>query len=83
MEGLLLTHYIQVAMERAEYSTLNNGLVYGEIPGIQGVWADGSTREEVRKELQDVLEGWIALRLDRHLPIPEIDGASIRVTQSA
>lgn len=79
----MLSDYIHAAMERAEYSRLDDGSLYGEIPGIQGVWADGPTEESVKKELQEVLEGWIAVRLSHNLPIPEIDGHSIRVTQVA
>jgi hypothetical protein len=45
----MLSKYIRAAMERAEYSRLENGSFYAEIPGIQGVWADGVTREGVAR----------------------------------
>jgi predicted RNase H-like HicB family nuclease len=70
-------------MNHAEYSVLSSGRYYGEIPGLQGVWADGPTPEETERELQEVLEGWIILRLDRHLSIPEVDGISLRTAPAA
>jgi predicted RNase H-like HicB family nuclease len=79
----MLTDYIRAAMERAEYSLLANGSYYGEIPGVQGVWADGRTLAETQRVLQEVLEGWIVLRLERQLPIPTIGGVSLHLAESA
>jgi predicted RNase H-like HicB family nuclease len=79
----MLSNYIRAAMERAEYTHRENGSYFAEIPGIQGVWAEGGSRDEARAELQEVLEGWIVLRLDRHHPIPEINGHTVQVAQVA
>jgi predicted RNase H-like HicB family nuclease len=79
----MLTDYIRAAMERAEYSQLADESFYAEIPGIQGVWANSPTQPEAQRELQEVLEDWITLRLDRHLPVPEIDGVALRIPQVA
>lgn len=70
----MLTAYIQAAMQRATYEILEDGSFYGEIPGLQGVYASTATLETCRAELQDVLEGWIILGLRLGHPIPEIDG---------
>jgi len=32
---------------------------YGEVKDLKGVWATGNTLEECRKNLRDVIEGWI------------------------
>ncbi len=45
---------------------------YGEVPELQGIWATGKTLEDCRKELQSVIEGWIALKLRLGHPIPQI-----------
>jgi len=67
----MLTTYIQAAMGRATYEILPDGVFYGEIPGFQGVYANAKTLEECRKQLQEVLEGWIilGLRRDHSLPV--------------
>ena len=67
--------YIQAAMERATYEIIDDPApFYGEVPELQGVWATGKTLEECRKELQSVIEGWIALKLRLEHPIPAIGG---------
>src|SRR3954470_20312254 len=74
-EKVMLTDYIQAAMRRARYKILpEDGSFFGEIPGIEGVWAHADTLEACRDELEDVLEEWIVLSLAKNLPIPTIDG---------
>ncbi len=75
----MLTAYIQAAMRRAHYEILEDGTYYGAIPGFQGVYANTDTLEACRDELQSVLEGWLLLSLDRHLPIPVVDGLDLTV----
>ena len=67
----MLTDYIRAAMRRAKYEILADRTFYGEIPDFQGVYADASTLDECREELQEVLEGWIVLglRFGHTLPI--------------
>ncbi len=60
----MLRDYIRAAMGKAHYEILSDdGAIYGEIPGFQGVWANASTLEGCRHELEEVLEEWILLRL--------------------
>lgn len=54
--------YIQGALERAEYKKLEDGTRFVEIPGFEGVWANGRTVEECRKELVEVFEEWLILK---------------------
>jgi len=46
-------------------------MVYGEISGFQGVYANAETLEACREQLQEVLEGWIVLglRMGHSLPV--------------
>ena len=48
-------------MAGARYEILSDGEFYGEIPGLNGVWANSATLEGCRAELAEVLEGWIIL----------------------
>lgn len=73
----MLTAYIAAAMRNAEYKILGDGSSYGEIPPLQGVWANEDTLEECRNELQSVLEGWIILGLQFGDPIPDVNGVSL------
>ena len=79
----MLTQYIQAAMRHAKYEILEDRTFYGEIPELQGVWANEPTLEACREELQSVLEDWILFRVANHLPIPTIDGLELIVARVA
>ena len=68
----MLTEYITTAMTKAKYEILpDDGTYYGEIPQCRGVWAQAKTLEECRKELKEVLEGWLILKFQDgdHIPV--------------
>ena len=73
----MLTHYIQKQLEKAHYKILEDGSYWGEIPGLNGVWADGSNLEACREMLQEVLEEWLILKLKDGDKIP---GFSMKVS---
>ena len=67
----MLANYIDKAMEQAVYEIIQEeGVYWGEIPALQGVWARHQTLESCRRELREALSDWIALRLRLGLPIP-------------
>ena len=71
----MLASYIDAAMERAHYEIIEDeGSFWGEIPGVQGVWARHATLEGCRRELREALSDWIALRLRLGLAIPMLAG---------
>lgn len=59
----MITEYILQNLANAHYKILDNGVYYGEIPGLQGVWADGKNLESCRETLKEVLEDWLVLKL--------------------
>ena len=78
----MLTQYIAKAMDKASYERLSDGSWYGEITLCRGVWATGEDKEECARTLQEVLEGWLVLKLrDNDPDIPVIDGISIDVKE--
>ena len=81
----MLTDYIRATMEHAEYKDLDEEGWFGHIivPGFQGVWANGGSLEETRKELQSVLEDWILLRLHRGQSLPVVDGIDLNIRDVA
>jgi predicted RNase H-like HicB family nuclease len=76
----MFSEYIQAALTLAEYDTLEDGTYVATVVGLQGVIAIGDTIEECRKDLIEVIEGWIALRLRLGDLIPSIKGVSINVS---
>ncbi|OKH44358.1 hypothetical protein NIES2101_28580 [Calothrix sp. HK-06] len=69
----MLANYIDHAMKMPIYEIIeDSGAYWGEIPGLQGVWASHRTLEGCRRELREALSDWIALRLRLGLTIPVI-----------
>ncbi len=80
--GSMLTEYLRLAMSRAHYELLGDGEgYYGEIPGFQGVLAQGDTLEACREELAGTLEDWLLFRISRHLSIPVLQGLDLAVKE--
>ncbi len=80
----MITTYLRAAMERAHYEIVQeDGSYFGEIPDFQGVWANASSLEQCRTELEEVLESWILVRIHQRLPLPKVGGHSLEVSEVA
>ncbi len=67
----MLASYLDNAMEQAVYEIIEDeGTYWGEIRGLQGVWARHATLTGCQRELREALSDWVALRLRLGLPIP-------------
>ena len=79
----MLTSYLDEAMARAVYEIIEDDKHYwGEIPGLQGVWARHETLGGCRDELREALGDWIALRLRLGMSIPVMAGIDLNHIQS-
>ena len=80
----MLTAYIHAALSKAHYELLPEDSGYfGSIPGLEGVWAEGSSLEQCREELREVLEEWIVLGLKMGHALPAIDGIALATEEVA
>ena len=79
----MLTEYINAALKRAEYKKLEDGSWFAEIPGFQGVWANGDNVEGCRSELREVLEEWLIIKIRDNDPIPAVDYLEIKIQEKA
>ncbi len=79
----MLKDYIELAIEGAEYKKLEDGSWFAEIPGFQGVWANGKNVEACRRELIEVLEEWIVLKIRDREPVPVIKGVDVNIKAAA
>lgn len=78
----MLIEYIEAALKKAHYEIIDDEEpFYGEIPGFKGIWATGKTLEECRKNLKEVLEGWILLSIQKKLPLPKIGKLVVKPLQ--
>lgn len=74
----MLTEYISYKLARARYKILEDGAYFGEIPGLQGVWASEKTLEKCRETLREVLEEWLILKLQDGDEIPDFPAIKVR-----
>ncbi len=66
----MISQYIEKQLKKAKYKILDDGVYFGEIIGLNGVWASAKTLEDCRDELREVLENWILLKVrdGEHVP---------------
>ena len=81
----MLTEYIDEALRRARYEIIEDDETpyYGEIPELPGVWASGRTLEGCRRELKEVVEGWILVSVERSLDLPRLGSVEIRKVKTS
>ena len=61
---------LQKALQLAEYTRDEDGVVVARVPDASGFYAQGETVEEARSELADVVEGNVLLALQLGLDVP-------------
>jgi len=76
----MLAAYIQKALEKAHYELIDDPRpYYGEVPGLDGVWANGCTLEECRRELAESVEDWLLFSVAKGLPVPPMDEVELHL----
>jgi len=79
----MITRYIEKALGRARYEASEDGSYCATVRGLRGVIALGQTVEECRRELADVIEAWILVRVARGLPVPPLGGVAIKIKRAS
>ncbi len=72
----MIREFIEKKLKEAEYKIIKNRTYFGEIPSVKGVWANAKNLEDCRKELQEILEDWLLLKIQQRERIP---GFSLRI----
>lgn len=66
----MLSEFILKKLKEARYKLLKDGSYFGEIRSIRGVWANANNLEDCRKDLQEVLEDWLLLKVRERENVP-------------
>jgi len=78
----MLRRYIQAAMQNAHYEIpQDDHSYYGEIEGLNGIFANADSLEACREELEEVLEEWIFCRISKNLQIPVMGGIELSIKE--
>lgn len=67
---MIIEFITSVINDKAVIEKLEDGSFYGEIKEFEGVWAEGETYEACEKELQEVLDEWLVIKLKRNEFVP-------------
>ena len=66
----MFNEYIEKKLKLAKYKILKDNSYFGEIKGVQGVWANAKNLEACRQELKEVLEDWFLLKISSKEKVP-------------
>ena len=67
---IMIKNFIQLALRKAKYERLEDGSYCGTIAGFRGVLAGAKTLSGCKKELAEVLEEWMLVKISRGQNIP-------------
>ena len=66
----MLNEFIEKKLKVAEFKILKDKSYFGEIHGLKGIWANARNLEDCRKELREVLEEWLLLKIRSNENVP-------------
>ncbi len=66
----MISNFIELTLAKARYKIIADGSYFGEITGLKGVWTNAKNLEDCRRELNEVLEEWLILKIQNQEPIP-------------
>lgn len=66
----MLSEFLEKQLKKAKFKKLKDNSFFGSIPGFPGVWSNKKTLSAAKKELQEVLEEWLFLKVrsKEHIP---------------
>jgi predicted RNase H-like HicB family nuclease len=80
----MLRAYLDAALRHATYEHLEGDEgFYGEIPGFDGLWANGPSLDACREELASALDDWVVAGLQLGHVLPPVDGLTLNAPRIA
>ena len=78
MPNVTMTEYVSQALEQATYEYCERTDRWcAWVDPLPGCWSQGETVEEARRELGEVIEGWLVLSLQRGDPLSVLAGRAL------
>jgi predicted RNase H-like HicB family nuclease len=79
----MISQYVASALERAQYRAIDDGTFAATVRGLKGVVATGATLEACRRDLAEVVEEWVLVRVARGLPVPSLGKVVVKVRRAS
>jgi hypothetical protein len=81
-DEIMLTGYIQAAVDSITWKVMDDGSFYAEIP-LLGLHTTNAHLEECQCSIREMLEEHIIISISRHNALPAIGGVQIKVKEIA
>ena len=76
----LIDRYMQEALKGTSVKRLDDGLLFVEIPGFDGVWASHEDLSECVVQLREALFDWLVIKIEQNdRDIPTVAGITLNV----
>ena len=69
----MLSEYLEKQLKKTKFKKLKDGTYFGSISGFPGIWANQRILSACKKELREVLEEWLFLKVRSRERIPGFD----------
>jgi predicted RNase H-like HicB family nuclease len=79
----MISEYVATALDRAQYRLVDDGTFAATVRGLRGVIATGRTLEVCRRNLAEVIEEWILVRVAQGLSVPPLGRAVVKVRRAS
>ena len=79
----MINQYVAAALDRAQYRLVDDGTFAATVRGLRGVIATGRTLEVCRRNLAEVIEEWILVRVAQGLTVPPLGRAVVKVRRAS
>lgn len=66
----MFNQYIKNKLKSIKFKRIEDGTYVATILGARGVWANAKTKQECKKEIAEVLEEWVLLKVRDRENIP-------------
>lgn len=79
----MISQYVNKALQHAVVKQLDDGSFCATVRGLRGVIAVGDSADTCRRQLAEVVEEWILVRVARGLDVPTLGGVKVRVRRAS
>lgn len=79
----MIIQYVTTALERAHYRLVDDGTFAATVRGLRGVVATGTGLEACRRDLAEVVEEWVLIRVARGLVVPRLGKAMVTIRRAS
>lgn len=77
-----LEMYADLAVRHAVFQEIEPNHWFAEVKGLSGAWGDGVDVNEALAELREAILGWVTLRLESGVEVPEFAGLDLNPGRS-